>query len=208
MCEPHHSITQFPPDDQGGEITESRLQWGLRGIYDWIKKIGRFFHISKLGSGHSESLEWANTKHLILPRETRYECNWWDRTVHLDGYFKGEEVYREEALECAEGYSRRVSIGDLGQLRRFLEVSMRKSQRAVSYIQTFIDMLVVRPAKDAIVRGLDRIINCSIGRSSFRCVEHRVSARLDSVIKYLMGLTRRREVLHPAWADDASLWIS
>ena len=212
ICEPAHSIVQFPPDDHdpknsgsGGEVTEQRLRFGLKGIWDWVKKIGGFFHLSRLGSGHTESLEWAASNWYVLPRDTRYEAKWWDRTVKLDGRLNMAEVYHEVAKESAEGYAWQVSLGNLTKLRRFLEVSIQKTDQVSSYVTCFFDELIVRPSRDLIVGKFKSLFKIK----SFYTKDYRVilNEKRQQVIDFLLGFTRQRRVLHPAWADDAALWL-
>lgn len=133
MCEPTHSIVQFPDEDDGGNPTEPRIDAlptlaQKEGWWTWAKKkIGRFFHLSKLGNGHSETLTLITPlTHSFLPIDTKYEALWWDRTVHLDGTFHGPDFNQSFALECATDYANRVSIGNLTLLRQFIEGSMKK----------------------------------------------------------------------------------
>lgn len=203
MCEPSHSINQYPTDDpESGAPNESRLRIGLQKVGDWLKRVGRFFHISCLGSGHSESIEWASTRQLWLPNETRYEARWWDRTVHFDGstYLLKKLGIADEALESATIYSKQVSIGNLSQLRNFLEVSMKKSERPRCYIDRMLGDLFSKKGRNAAYKTWQEV-------TGNKCFDFRKEALpLDSLIKFFLGFTRNRENLNDAWADDDALW--
>jgi hypothetical protein len=212
MCEPNHSITQFPPEDPkgppgGNEVTEQRLRFGLKGLWDYLKKIGGFFHLSRMGSGHSESIEWASTNGWFLPKDTRYEARWWDRTVVLDGRYHGPVEFKDEAVTCATTYAQQVSIGNLTTLRRFLESSLRVTGNIAGYVSHFVQGLIVTKHRDLVANKIGSLLQCSYSKATRFFIERKAKDKLDSLIKLLLGLTRKREILHPAWADDGSLWV-
>lgn len=168
-----------------------------------MRKVGQFFHFSKLGNGHSEAIGYAKRHYGRVPEPTRYETNWWDRTVHLDGGFynqKGERIrpdasHVQESLACAEGYANQVCIGNLSMLRRFLEESIKKSDVPINYI-------------DQMRRGLFNLK----GKLEFEKREKLIipSGRdtyIPQFMKMCLGLTRRREFLNDSWADDTKLWL-
>src|SRR5436190_15067817 len=138
MCEPNHSIVQYPDQDDGGNPTERTLDLlpKKEGWVSWMKKkIKNWFHFSKLGFGHSEAtarLSLIGAYH--FPVDTKYEAQWWIRKVQRDGAYYGQAYDSEIALDCATEYAKLSSIGNLTLLRQFLEVSMRKSTRPESYV--------------------------------------------------------------------------
>jgi hypothetical protein len=199
MCEPFHSVVQYPTDDDQGGDNQSRLMWGLGKIYDWGKKIGSFFHFSKLGSGHTESIEWAKTKHLMLPDDTRYETAWWCRQTRIDGIFNGgASGDGRYALACAEQYSRTVVTGDLGKFRRFFETSIEKSSRGYSYVEHFLDDMLTYQARDEVLKRCKQIWGTS---PMLAFARHK-----KELTALLLGYTRKRNLLVPEWADDDRLW--
>jgi hypothetical protein len=198
MCEPHHSIVQYPIDDGDNDNT-TRLQWGLGKIFDWGKKIGSWFHFSKLGSGHTESIEWSKTKGLLLPNDTRYETDWWIRRVRLDSFDRSHETDR--ALAAARQYSEAVCIGDIQKFRRFFETSIQKSDRPRIYFLNFIERMLTQPARDEIALRVQRIW----GKSLLQIGQIKQTDRLCSL---LLGYTRKRNLLVPEWADENKLWTT
>ena len=234
MCEPMHSIVQFPteppePPSRGGMATdvnltvqqqpvkarpwnwpsgpqlcqkiEEALKWGEGKIGDMLKKIGDFFHLSKLGTGHSGSIHYIHKETMWLPDDTRYEAAWWNRTVKLDGEFHGKEEKRGLALASASEYAKLSSIGSLSTLRKFLEMSMKKTEYIGMYIMKFIDGLIVGRHRNEVVNKVKMICD-------FRswCRINVPAEKLDSLIRALLGFTRKRNYLAPEWADDSVLW--
>lgn len=208
MCEPTHSIVQYPPSNEGGTPTDVLLQKTLKErVYDWFVKIGGYFHLSKMGSGHSEATRESGTFSCLIPEETRYEAMWWDRTVKIDGLFAGKEFDRDLALEAATTYAQAVSIGSLTAFRRFLETSMTRTERPYLYVNAFLEHMLTKEgrthATDKIksalsLRKLNTGILWKLGTNS--------KEELDRAIKVVLGLTRQRRLLVPAWADDDALW--
>lgn len=204
MCEPYHSIVQYPErdehdNDQGPKISGL----GARAL-DFMKKVKSWFHFSKMGSGHSEAIRANRVTDLWLPPDTRYEVAWWNRTVKRDGAYHGHGFDAVEALECAEQYAKSVSIGDLGQLRRFLSVSLVKTERPHSYVEQFRQILNPqgRRALDDKMKwiGFDEGVGY---RWRLLVISDQVRER---IVKSLVGLTRKRHLLVPEWADDKTLW--
>lgn len=206
MCEPTHSITQFPPEDPNtGAPNEQKVSL-LGRVMDIGKKIKGWFHFSKLGKGHSESMNITRVNHLWVPENTKYEAFWWNRTVKFDGYFCGKEFDRALALELATQYANTVSIGDLKMLRRFLETSMQKTDRPYLYAEQFRNLLN-KKGKETYEQQLKahipmKNIFVMLGRS-----ESSNPSLLDKLIKIMMGITRKRDLLVPEWSDDTKLWV-
>lgn len=191
MCEPHHSINQFKNNDEDGNPRESFLASAFEKIGSWTRKIGDFFHYSKLGSGHSEALRYQRNHTLYIPEPVRYETSWWSREVKLDDYCP-HYIDKEESLDAAKIYSDHVCIGDLGKLRRFLEVSIERTNKPHLYFEAFRQMLNPkgRHIHDARLNAFKHLQLSKFSR-----------------LKLCLGLTRKRDLLVPEWADDNKLWI-
>lgn len=205
MCEPNHSIVQFPDknddDKPSGPAVDALAS--REGYWDRIKrKIKQWFHLSRMGRGHSETLEGLSPlARRYLPRETRYEVAWWNRKTTLDGVFwhpdstnswcqsAFEKSLQKEALDAADQYARMTSIGNMTQLRQFLEASLTRSERPQAYVNHFYDMLVAK------------------GRDLLRNKLKMIGDNLMGIIKTIMGFTRKRNLLVPEWADDTTVWV-
>lgn len=222
MCEPTNSIVQYPPQNDGGAPTETLLQPSFKErVFKWGKKVLGFLHYCKMGSGHHEAIQVWGTHYALAPHETRYEGLWWDRKVKLDGEFHGEEFDKAIGLEAAEGYAEAVSIGSMTALRRFLETSMRKSDAPYMYMEAFLTKFLNERGREYAtqrlkttlnVSNLDlvRLFGCQYGLwARTRREAHTEEARhraLDTAIKVMLGITRKRNLLVSAWADDDRLW--
>lgn len=194
MCEPTHSIVQFPDQDDKGDPIEAKIDaLPSDGI---MKKIGSWLHISHCAYGHSEALgRISPMARLFLPRDTKYEAQWWDRSVHRDGSFHGPEYNRVLALDAATCYANKVSIGTLGQVRQFLENSIRKSEmHKDAYIARYINNMLNRSGREAFLEKIKNLFGVIDPTKVVRDV--------------ILGWTRKRGFLVPEWADDPKLWIS
>lgn len=217
MCEPQHSIIQYPDHDpDSGEYREPLIRAApISKIADWCKKVWGWLHFSKLGSGHSESLTMSPEAHNMLPRPAYYEGLWWDRTVRLD--HGGRMDYGPMALDAAEQYCRSVVTGNLSMLRRFLETSIRKSNDPMAYVNHTIAYLLVPSARDkrraeataCSIRLIKLLEQRSLSKSAPEPYPGHASAldtELNRLVKIVMGWTRHRELLTDAWSGDSSLW--
>jgi hypothetical protein len=213
MCEPHHSIVQFPDKDDNDNPTGPAVEAIPQQAEGWFawgrRKLGEWFHFSKMGFGHSEALgQLCPLARRILPPDTKYEASWWDRTVRRDGPYYGRDYDAQPALDCAIQYARAVSIGNLALLRQFLDRSLRRSNRPWVYIDPFTRLLNLEGC-NAFTRKLKRLL----GITSLSALTHMLGSvadnkdRLDTVIKVMLGFTRRRNWLVPEWADDRALWL-
>src|SRR5687767_5215782 len=127
MCEPAHSITQFPVEDDRGnptgpiidniprteptpkarDKTMSPSGAVLSQAWDWKQhQLGDWYHISRPGFGHSETIGFLSVRgREMLPAETRYETDWCKRVCHIDGPFRGRfQFEQKEALLRATQY--------------------------------------------------------------------------------------------------------
>lgn len=220
MCEPFHSVTQWPTQDQDGNPTESRveqlvqnpkapektslwpggavletrtiLETATKTVWDWFKKIGSWLHLSVMGKGHSESAEHRIplAARAYLPLDTKYEVQWWNRNVRLNGSYNGFDFDKQEALDCATLYANKVSIGNMHLLRKFLETSMRHSPYPFRYLEAFYQMLK-GGGKDVLSKKIKDLFG---GKPKH--------FQLESVIKVMLGITRKREFLVQEWDVD------
>lgn len=202
MCEPMHSIVQFPDQDDDGNPTGGKIDAiPQSGLWSWgKKKIASWFHFSKMGFGHSEAMATLTpTARWVLPPDTKYEVAWWKRQVKIDGGYSGAYHDASDALEAATEYANRTSIGNLTLLRQFVETSMRKSERPNAYYDNFHSMLTI-DGRNQLGSKVRNIVGSSY------LTENIVKSNLDKLVKIMMGFTRKRGLLIPEWADDAKLW--
>lgn len=193
MCEPTHSINQFPPDDPGGS-NQSFAKAVESKPKSWFKRILDWFHFSAMGHGHSEAIHAIGMVDAWrTPAFNRYEANWWDRTVEVDTY-STYELDREMALRAAKEYAQRVSIGSLHGLRSFLEVTLGSTTHIEQYLHGAIPRLLSPRGKQQ--------FDSKIGYLRRRDPDYQTK-----LAKITCGLTRRRENLCHAWADDGALWV-
>lgn len=238
MCEPMHSIVQLPPEDMGGPPTspQSPISSVIHSAFDFCKKVGNWFHYSKLGSGHHESMRSRGLDRYVSDA-ILYEANWWERTVKLDCYgnpfiklmihdvLPGMSDYdltkdqrrhvdetKRDSLESAKMYADSVSIGSLSSLRNFLKQSILKSDRPEYYLDRFRSMLTPAGSNKLTAKlvsinpdfsspyNMRDTLAWHIGNAQQK------DKMINSVIKAMLGMTRRRELLTPPWADDPKLW--
>lgn len=198
MCEPHHSIIQWPNDQDG-----SHLGCVLGPLIKLGKTIGGYLNVSKMGKGHSEALEKirclsTNGEHtgFLLPPKMDYEVAWWNRTIHIDNgfkfsHFEGKPVPMDAAaLDSATQYAHLTSIGNLHVLRQFLTQTIRSSDRPYTYLGQFNYILNKRGQVQ-----FDK---------HYRSIQK--TRRKESLINFLCGFTRKRQLLVSEWADDSSVW--
>lgn len=219
MCEPSHSIIQYDPpgnddDAQGGQSAQSGeyVRNGLlAGLGQWSKRIKRWFHLSMLGKGHSETIG-ARSKGLMHRYDSTlrlYEAHWWNRQVTKDGAISNGNYISvnvsHEQLQEATEYAKLVSIGDLGQLRRFLEQSLEKTDRQYVYLDRFRNNFLNKEGREEFDKKCQQVFNVKPNR--LVDISNGVQRiPLQSVIKYVLGFTRKRKLIVPEWADDTRLW--
>lgn len=224
MCEPCTSVIQYPAEEsKTGESNETKMKRGLgEKLSRFMKKVGGFFNLAHLGSGHTESVNWAETRVEYLPPEIgRFEANWWHREFHIDGYLKIEDALADESFKSAEIYTHQICLGDLGKLRNFLEVSINNTEKPTGYLQRMPEMLSLKGQEELMRKG--GIILNSLSSSvknvhswkypNYECIwtklmnkiRHDEANLVSNMLKAFLGLTRKREFLNDAWADSA-LW--
>jgi len=224
MCEPCHSIVQYPDHDDDDRSSGTPTEQRISKLGQWLRKFGQWLHLSKMGNGHSEAVAKTSLQaELFIPTPTLYEVNWWERKMHIDGAFRGgfnnigrnalgsqyqpnewsehsrelREMVRKEAFDAAQHYANAVSIGNMTTFRRFLTTSLQKSDQPSKYVSHFQFMLN-RDGRDLFLK--------KVAEFTMRC--GRVSkVNVDRMTKLILGFTRKRELLIPEWADDKSLWV-
>jgi hypothetical protein len=213
MCEPALSIVQFPSHDpNSGNPVDERINnilppvgtpqdyWGKMK-----KKISSWFHFARMGFGHSETLSRLTLSgRIFLPTETRYECLWYERRTLRDGIYHGHHFDSSDALQAADLYSRKVATGNLTTLRQFLESSIRRTERPHTYLDRFAAMLNSK-GKNLFIASLGRFTNLKV-KDIWYGVKNQIKYELETIIKIMMGFTRKRRLLVPEWADDNILW--
>lgn len=219
MCEPAHSIVQYPDGDDDDRSTGTPLEQRIAGWGDWLRRIGRWLHLSKMGKGHTEAIQTTSlSAELFIPNPTYYEVNWWERTLHLDGAFRGgfnqigrnalehhalmhsTEAERtkwhktqEEAKQAAQQYANVVSVGNMTTFRRFFTTSIAKSAMPRKYVLHF-ELMLNKAGRDLLAKKLKMFGR--VGKTN-----------IERVTKTLLWFTRKRELLIPEWADDKRLWV-
>jgi hypothetical protein len=238
MCEPSHSIIQYDPpefdkdgDDQGSSMSAQAGQYSrdglLSGLGQWSKKIKGWMHLSMLGKGHSETLGARSNGLMYRYNDVfrLYEAHWWNRKVVKDGAIQSGSyahnvIVTQQHLDAATNYANLVSIGNLGMLRRFLEQSLAKTDRSQTYLNQFRDGFLNVDGRIQFDKDCKEILKVSPGmilgqtmRAWGSPVGKADSSKgrplsLESVTKFILGFTRKRKLIVPEWADDASLWTS
>lgn len=215
MCEPAHSIVQYPAHDNdddspfGGQMDMGQKLKASLGeqVVQWGRRIKNWFHFSKLGSGHTDSIELSGKSSLILPEHTRYEGLWWDRRLIIDGPYRGASVDRQAALESADQYYHSVTIGNMKLFRRFLETSINRSTRSWYYVDRFISQVLTKGGRDAVIDDFRRNFNGGKSLQPMQILS--VFGKEETkgpATKVLMKYTRRRGLFVPEWADDPKIW--
>jgi len=223
MCEPYGSIVQYPQyvndepvtsiiqaavgssavaEEQGLILPEKPVFVVPQGIV-----VGRHLHYAKMGNGHSETIgRIAPGARRRLPEDTKYESAWWNREVKLDGPFHGDAFDKEDALESCRIYANRSCLGHIQKLRQFLEATVKSTERPGAYFERAQHMLTragwlefekklsyIFTSKSA---SLDTVYYNHAGKNQY----------VDPVLKALLGLTRKRQLLVPEWSDVPELW--
>ena len=231
MCEPYHSIVQYPEDggppsredqDRGndsptgshGMSVRERLGKWLGNASARIRQIKGWFHLDKIGGGHSAAVAVERRpafvgSPLIIPGYTAYENAWWDRSVHLDGRYGGWPHERTEAMMCAEQFAKELVNGSLPNLRHFLELSLQKTaaERRGGYVDAIYERLLSPKGRRQVDKKLVHAIGLQPNLLARTWLWLRDPVRLQAVINTLMGATRKRENLNDRWAMDDKLWV-
>lgn len=234
MCEPSHSIIQYPtvdPESQDPirdavrmavsnahqiEINEAPNEEVAAAIKSSLILpqgviSGHFINYSRLGSGHSEAIGKLPVRvRSRLPEDVKYEAHWWDRSVKLDSRMPQwvKLLGQDESKDSATVYAERTSIGDLKIFRRFFENSLLHSERPNNYVEPFFLMLSVK-GFDTFTKSLKRIFNgkLSISDTLYSVFKSKDKKTKAKVIGVMLKMTRNRENLVCEWADDSKLWV-
>lgn len=217
MCEPNHSIIQYPTQDSDSgdnlkplldviPVNAYREPDGISPFNNqpsgWClslrSEIDSFIHFSLGGKGHSEAMAEMPAKlRRRLPDDTKYEAQWWERKVIIDGRFYGPKWAEKDAFLAAEKYAKKVSIGNIHLLRQFLDRSMRMTEKHFGYIVQFMEMLN-KKGQNYAVNQFKRL--CGI--QQFSHYEVLPSHNLEIAIKVMLGITRKRDLLMDVWTND------
>jgi hypothetical protein len=149
MCEPAHSVVQYDPNDSDNHFNGMDMGSILSKMGSCAKRVGRWFHLSKMGAGHSQATMMGRRQLLYLPEGTPYEGSWWNKgQFEYDGWHNKPD---QERIDAAEEYHKRACIGSMQIFRRFFEESMKKSSRPSGYIERFVESVMVKEARDKII---------------------------------------------------------
>lgn len=246
MCEPAHSIVQFPDphefddDDYASpQAGQTSLAMKLRGVLKFTTKIGKWLNFSRLGSGHGGALTKVQTKakselqrhrnqlpdiveqvasqhfyvapslsDLSLLHTVSYEHDWWQRHFHLDGEFSNPKLTpddRADALKSAAEYNKLVCDGNVQKFRLFLERSIAATGKPANYYERF--MLALQPkARDVLEQKIQLIAKERKPGMFGNSIAGAIKVSLASVVKAIVGMTRKRENMVDCFADDATFW--
>jgi hypothetical protein len=199
MCEPSHSIVQYDPEDDDNNRFGGTLDFGL--VMDklgrFAKKIGQWFHISKMGAGHSG----AQRRVLYLPDPVLYEGEWWNK-----GNMKLDCRHGPEAgpqFDAGYEYHMRVCMGSMQIFRRFFETSLQETNSLHLYITRFMECVLTSEGRDQLSKRISSIMPGKQILAGKGRVEDSVK---DKIIKATMGYTRKRNILVPEWSMDDGFW--
>lgn len=217
MCEPAHSVVQYPHDFDdtdlpfGGQMDkESRLKSALGKACGWTKKIGKWFHLSRFGAGHSKATLVDGRQSLYLPKATLYEGYWWDRKFSLDGLPDWKAKEDPLALKAAQQYHNDSVMGNMSLFRRFLETSMRKTSHplgASTYVHTLINSVLTTEGGNKLLARFRRVFGGKSFRFETVMGPYANEVDINRSIKLVMGFTRQRRLFLPHFSDDNSLWV-
>lgn len=209
MCEPAHSVVQYPDEPYDGPFSDGQSQrdaltTALGKGFGWMKKIGSWLHLSKFGAGHSgaksnmTALSWNDRTRLYLPSPTNYEGLWWERKFELDMCQASND-----AFESAKEYHLRSAMGNMSIFRRFLETSMKNSRSPHLYVQALLDAVLSPAGRDKMLEKFRQVF----GRSATSDTVLGNSRTVERGIKIVMGITRKRNLFLPHWSEDDLLWV-
>jgi len=212
MCEPAHSIVQYPTDFDSPVSSQldkkSLLAAALGKGFGWAKKVGEYFHLSKFGAGHHEntgSLSYRSS--IYLPDPVLWEGLWWKREFKFDGLVGWNSSSIPGSKTAAQEYHNSSAMGNMSLFRRFLETSMRKSSCPYVYVETMLENVLTSEGVNKLLEKFRRVFGQS---TSPAYVMSRSSSKqqIEKAIKVVMGFTRQRRLFLPHFSDDDSLWVS
>ena len=207
MCEPAHSIVQYPEDfdDSGlpfGDYIdkETRLARALGPVYRLGKKIKGYFHFSMFGGGHSiATMEHAKNT-IYLPAASLWEGKWWIRRLDSDSF--RASIATCEAEDAAREYFDRCVNGNIHLFRRFIETSMRNTRLndPALYVRHLANFVLTPETGDKLYNKCVRLFGCTLTERRLYCIGK------EQVIRMVMGFLRKRENFCDQFADDSKFW--
>lgn len=203
MCEPALSINQYNDDDGPGDATiQQILDKARAGAVKWGKRVRGWFNFCKMGNGHSEALEIRMGRgSWHMPDPTTYEGYWWNRSFKLDSWRIRPDELQPDQFEAAKEYADEVCLGSMQRLRRFLETSIMATTWPEAYYSRFMEGLLNSKGRHELRRKLRSIVK--VGPVNMTLLDMR---QRKSAVDAMVGITRKRRLLVPEWADDDSLW--
>ncbi len=211
MCEPSHSIIQYPPDDKNDNdqdgmtslSAQSNVRETLIGkLGQWARRVRGWMHLSKMGSGHSETIDVCTSNHVMNRYSdilSLYEAHWWNRQVKRDGGKASSDIQ----LLAATDYAKAVSIGNLTNLRNFLEQSILKTDRIGGYVNRFRNNFLNLDGRVKFDQRCQEVLKV---KPTLLLDERKLQIPKQSIANFVLGFTRKRGLIVPEWADDQSLW--
>ena len=212
MCEPTHSVVQYPAVNIEGDPVDQYLTAAFRRSLSKGQQIGDLIHYSMAGFGHSECISKIPTADSYLPAATRYEGNWWDRTFAIDGPFNGphkDQLSTKEAFDTAAEYSRRVSTKDIPTLQQFVRDCIQNSERPETYVDIVLSKVLRGGARavcwDTLRAALagDKPNSRYAITAGLRQANPEAWRRLQDAVTTILT---KRENFSDVWADDQKLW--
>lgn len=229
MCEPSQSIIQIPqlhlPMFGGYDLKLAVEQLRPDGPITTVRGDdgNSYLHYYHAGMGHSRVL-----RHLCGMNQDAgcyYESNWWasntERRFVVD---YPNPIQRTDAANEAFGaayeYAQQTCLGNMQKLRRFMEMSLRKSQTPQKYLTNLLTMMT-EAGKAKFNQAAQKIF----GRSKYHRHElwgnfplferaHQFSNKpvstkeLEQRIAFFMQWMRQgnRKLYRPFWADQDEMW--
>lgn len=206
MCEPTHSIVQYPTVVEGepiGHLVQAAIERpetkGL--LLPTGSLIYGYLNYSSLGFGHSEAVgRLPYHVRSRLPEDMKYEAKWWDRTVRRDWGWDAPGYIDPNSYESAETYAQRSSIGSLPILRRFLEQTLMKTFRPSSYVSPFLEILNDN-GQSALRESISKIFSGKNINNQYTLSTLLESEKKEKVIGMMLKTTRNPRNLRDVWAS-------
>jgi hypothetical protein len=214
MCEPTHSVVQYPAFTEAGDPVESYLQAAFMRSLSRGRRVGEMMHYSMAGFGHSECISKIPAADAMLPEPTRYEGLWWKREFKIDGPFNGpfkDEASMKEAFAAAEKYSKLLSYGDVYTLQQFVRDAIQNSSNPQRYVDIVLQDVLRGGFRAVAYDTIREALQGDTPNSRYavtpglRESNKKVFDKLQTTVT---GILSRRENFNEIWADDDSLWTS
>jgi len=211
MCEPYHSVVQYPTNFSDDDLfmsgqmdNETRIKSVFGRGADWLKKIKGWFHFSSFGAGHHWAIPPKAEEY--LPKPLLYEGEWWNRKFAFDGYDWPQ--LSDASVAAAREYHNQSAMGNVCLFRRFLETSMLRSKAyhgASTYVTRLIEDVLTTDGVNKLLEKFRRVFGKHAKPGSAmnsQCHPKQVKKGVDVV----MGFVRKRVLFLPHFADDAGFW--